>query len=408
MNRALAHLSGGALLVVCIETAEGNSAVAVPLACAFALLASLGFRWVQGRRRAVAVGYVLLQLVLGYALFDAAGAGVGALLMLLVLVIQAVLLLPLPAAVAVAALVPLVHIGMGWPENFRQGSITSVVVAFAVVLAALYLNGQQARAALATANAQLRTYAGQAESLATAAERTRLAREIHDGLGHHLTVVQMQVRAARAVLANRRDDQGTLEVLPADRELADELLGKAEDQSRAALAAVRRSVAALREPWETGPVTQAIESLTAESAAAGLTASVEVRGEHRALPADAERALYRAAQEALTNVRKHAGPARARVLLDYSGPGTVRLQVSDDGPGLPGPDTGLSGPDTSLPGPDTSLPGPDGAAVAAVVPVPAGGFGLTGVRERVGELGGTVQLDSRPGAGVTMTVELPG
>ncbi|HEY6746822.1 MAG TPA: sensor histidine kinase [Mycobacteriales bacterium] len=363
MERALTHLTGGALLVVCIEAADGTSAAAIPLACVFALLAIAGFRWVQGRRRAVAAGYVLLQLALGYALFDAAGAGVGATLLLLVLVIQAVLLLPLPAAIAVAALVPLVHAGMAWPENFRQASITSVVVAFAVVLAALYLNGQQARAALAAANAQLRTYAGQAESLATAAERTRLAREIHDGLGHHLTVVQMQVRAARAVL-------------PADRDRADELLGKAEEQSRAALAEVRRSVAALREPGETGPVTEAIEALTAESAAAGLAASVEVRGERRALPADAEHALYRAAQEALTNVRKHAGPARARVLLDYSGPGTVRLQVSDDGAGLPE------------------------AAPA--------GFGLTGVRERVGKLGGTVELDSRPGAGVTMTVELPG
>jgi signal transduction histidine kinase len=267
-------------------------------------------------------------------------------------------------------------VGMPWRDGLREATITVVVVIFAVVLAALYLDGQRARTSLAAANARLRTYADQAESLATAAERTRLAREIHDGLGHHLTVVGMQVRAARAVLANRRNDQETLELLPADRDRADALLGKAEDQSRAALAEVRRSVGALREPWETGPVTRAIEALTAESAAAGLAASVEVRGRHRPLPADAEHALYRAAQEALTNVRKHAGPARARVLLDYSAPGTVRLQVQDDGTGLP-------------------VPFPDG-------------FGLTGVRERVGRLGGTVELASRPGAGVTMTVELPG
>jgi signal transduction histidine kinase len=363
MDRALTHLTGGALLVVFIEAAEGTSAAAIPLACVFALLAIAGYKWVRGRRRAAAVGYVVIQLALGYVLFDAAGAGVGATLLLLVLVIQAVLLLPLPAAVAVAALVPLVHVGMSWPDNVRQASITAVVVTFAVVLAALYLNGQQARAALAEANARLRTYADQAESLATAAERTRLAREIHDGLGHHLTVVQMQVRAARAVL-------------PADRDRADELLGKAEDQSRAALAEVRRSVRALREPWETGPVTRAIEALTAESAAAGLAASVEVRGEHRTLPADAERALYRATQEALTNVRKHAAGTRAHVLLDYSAPDLVRLQVQDDGTGLP--------------------------------PAQGNGFGLTGVRERVGRLGGTVDLASRPGAGVTMTVELPG
>jgi signal transduction histidine kinase len=169
----------------------------------------------------------------------------------------------------------------------------------------------------------------------------------------------MQVRAARAML-------------PSDRERADELLGKAEDQARAALADVRRSVGALREPWES--VTTALRVLTAESA--GVTAALEVRGAPRTLPADAERTLYRAAQEALTNIRKHAEVDRARVLLDYSGAGVVRLLVSDDGRGFDGR--------------------------------PGDGFGLTGVRERVGQLGGTVDIRSAPGRGVTMTVELPG
>ena len=277
------------------------------------------------------------------------------------LVIQAVLVLPLRWALVVAALVPLVHVGMAWTDGLRQSAITAVVVAFAFVLTALYLDVQQARAALAEANARLREYAAQAEDLATSAERNRLAREIHDGLGHHLTVVQMQVRAARAVL-------------PDDRERADELLAKAEDQARAALADVRRSVGALREPWESVPA--ALHALTAESA--GVTASLEVRGEPRALPPDAERTLYRAAQEALTKIRRHAGADCARVLLDYSGEGVVRLRVEDDGRGLDGPAR------------------------------PGSGFGLTGVRERVGHLGGTVEIASDPGHGVTMTVELPG
>jgi signal transduction histidine kinase len=364
MNRALAVLTGGALLVVLVEAGAGDAdpaALAVALACVFAALSVVAYRWAQRRGRAAAVAYVAVQLVLGFAVFDVEGAGVGATLLLVVLVIQAVLLLPLPWAIGVAAVMPLFHVGMSWSEGARQAATTAVVVAFAVVLAALYLNGQQARAALAEANARLRRYAAQAEALATSAERNRLAREIHDGLGHHLTVVQMQVRAARAVL-------------PTDRDRADALLDKAEDQSRAALAEVRRSVGALREPWETGPVAAALAALAGESA--GVTASLEVRGEPRGLSPDAARALYRAAQEALTNVRKHAGVDRARLLLDWSRAGVVRLQVQDDGTGMADP--------------------------------PRSGYGLTGVRERVGHLGGTVDLLSRPGQGVTVTVQLPG
>jgi signal transduction histidine kinase len=360
VNRALAVLAAAAVLVVAVEaTGATRTAVAVPLAVLFAVLSVVGFRWVQRHGPRAATGYFAGELVLGYVVFGAAAAGVGATLLLLVLAIQAVLVLPRRWALVVAALVPLVHIGMSWPENLRQVAITAVVVAFAVVLALLYLDVQQARTALAEANVRLREYAAQAEELATSAERNRLAREIHDGLGHHLSVVQMQVRAARAVL-------------PSDRERADELLGKAEDQARAALVDVRRSVGALREPWDSVPA--ALRALTAESA--GVTASLEVRGAPRRLPGDAERALYRAAQEALTNVRKHAGVNRARVLLDYSGPDVVRLRVQDDGRGFDGR--------------------------------PGHGFGLTGVRERVGQLGGAVDVRSAPGQGVTMTVELPG
>jgi signal transduction histidine kinase len=370
VNRALAVLIGAALLVVVVEAGgPARAAVAVPLAALVAVLSVVGFRWAQRRGPVAAAAYFVVQLALGYAVFDAAQAGVGATLLLIVLVIQAVLLLPRPWALLVAAAVPLVHVGMSWSDGLREAAITAVVVAFAVTLTVQYLDVQRARAELAAANAQLRAYADRAEEVATAAERTRLAREIHDGLGHHLTVVQMQVRAARAVL-------------PTDRDRADELLGKAETQAGAALADVRRSVGALREPWESVPV--ALRTLAAESA--GVTASVEVRGEPRRLPPDAERTLYRAAQEALTNVRKHAGVDQARVLLDYSGPGVVRLRVDDDGRGLSGPG-----------------PGPGPGPVSGF-----GGYGLTGVRERVGDLGGTLALDSAPGRGVTLTVELPG
>jgi len=366
MVRVLAALTGAALLVLLLEVAGSSRALpALSLAVVYAVGAVAGFRVVSGRRRAFRGAYVGGELVLGFAVFQVGGPGVGATLLLLVLVIEAVLLLPLPWAVAVAAVVPLVHVGMPWPENLQQGASTSVAVGFAVVLAALHLQEQRARTALDAANAELRRHASQVQALAASEERNRVARDIHDGLGHHLSVVQMQVQAARAVL---RADPGH----------ADDLLDKAGHQAREALAEVRRSVAALRGASAT-PVSQAIATLASETQDAGLATSVVVRGSARRLPDATELVLYRAAQEGLTNTRRHAHAASATVLLDYSDPQVVRLRLEDDGAGLPTATTSVEG-----------------------------GFGLLGVRERVEGLGGRVDVTSAPGHGVVLSLEVPG
>ena len=169
-----------------------------------------------------------------------------------VVVVQAVVLLPLGWAVVVALLVPFVHVGMPMADGLRQVVSTGLACAFAFVLAALHLREQQARSELAVANARLRDLGAQAEELATMRERTRVARDIHDGLGHHLTVVGMQVQAARAVMAS-------------DPDRADGLLGQAEDQARQALTSVRESVAALREPRPAQPLPEQLRTLAAES-----------------------------------------------------------------------------------------------------------------------------------------------
>ena len=191
-------------------------------------------------------------------------------------------------------------------------------------------------------------------------ERTRVARDIHDGLGHHLTVVGMQVQAARAVLAT-------------DHGRADGLLAQAEDQTRQALASVRESVATLREPRPAAPLSDQLRTLAAESATAGLPATVEVDGRERWLPDDVQVALYRVAQESLTNVRKHASAQAAKVSLAYL-EDSVSLEIVDDGRGLG----------------------------------PGSGFGLVGIRERVESLGGSVTIESSPGAGVCVRVDVPG
>ena len=366
MNRALLVLTGAALVVLLLELGQaGHAPAAAALAAVYAATVTVGYRWVQGRSRAAAAGYFAVAIPLGYLLFGVAGASTGATLLLLVLVMQAVLLLPWPWAAALTAVLPLVHVGMSWSDGIRSGVGTLVAAVFTLVLTTLHVREQRARSELAEVNAQLRRYAAQAEELAATRERNRVARDIHDGLGHHLPVVQMQLQAARAVLDSDRDRAATL-------------LEKAQRQSLEALADVRRSVGSLREPRPERALPAALDILAAESTEAGVPTVVEVRGTRRDLPAETEESLFRVAQEGLTNVRKHAGARSARVLLDYGSTGTVRVEVRDDGRGVP--------------------------AAADRPP----GYGLAGLRERVTGLGGRLTVDSPPGAGLALSAELPG
>jgi len=335
------------------------------LAGVFALLATVGFAWVRTRRRPFQVGYVAVLLPLGVAMFATSHDTVGATLLLTGLVMQTVLLFSLPAAALVIAIVPLGHLGMAPPDGLRAALGTIVATLFGAVLAELLVREQRARGELAEAHAQLRGYAAQAEQLATTQERNRLARDIHDGLGHHLTVVQMQLQAARAVLSS-------------DTARTDALLAKAQGQAEEALAEVRRSVSALREPAVAGPLPEGLAGLAAESSAAGIPTALEVVGTARTLPAEAEEALYRTAQEGLTNVRKHAEATHAWLVLDYRDAVTVALEVRDDGRGAE-PDAGA-----------------------------ALGFGLLGLQERAARLVGRLTIDTAPGRGLTMRVEVPG
>ncbi len=372
MTRALAVLTLLALLTVVVEaTDDPNPLLAVALGVTYSAHALAALPWLARqpvpRRYWLTAGHVCLQLPLGVLLFYAAHAGVGATLLLLVLVSQGVLLLPLPAAAVVTAVVPLVHLGMGWADFARNGLGLLGAAVFTAVVTALLQREQRARAELAEANERLRGYAAQAEELATTRERNRLARDIHDGLGHHLTVVQMQVQAARAVLTT-------------DSDRADEVLAKAQRQAGEALAEVRRSVATLRGPRTSPPLRAVLGALTAEVSAAGVPTVLEVVGSERRLPAEAEESLFRSAQEGLTNVRKHAGATSARVTLTYGDDGTVRLAVRDDGRGLPTPRRGED----------------------------PGAFGLLGLRERAARAGGQLSVASVPGGGTELLVEVPG
>ncbi|WP_203713144.1 sensor histidine kinase [Asanoa siamensis] len=357
MKRALAALTAAAFVTLVVDVVAAHGpAVSLGPAVAFLLAATFGIGPVERRpERWPRYAYVIALFLLGGAVFTISGASVGATLLLVVLVSQATLLLPVPAVVVVVALVPFFHAGMAFAEGLREGLGLLAAAVFAAVLTKLLVREQ-------TARKQLREYALQAERLAAAQERNRVARDIHDGLGHALTVVQMQIKAARAVLASQP-------------ERADDVLAKAQDQAEEALREVRRSVGALRERQPALPLPEALKELAAETSAAGVPTDVTVTGPVRTLGEEATESLFRAAQEGLTNVRRHAGAGRAALTLDYSRPTDVRLEVHDDGSGT----------------------AREGA-----------GFGLLGVRERAAHLGGRMSLESVPGKGSTLRVEVPG
>ena len=257
-----------------------------------------------------------------------------------------------------------------WINVLFDGVLASAVVFFVAVFAQMRLNEQQARerteqlmVELEKANAQLVAYATQVEELAMTQERNRLAREIHDSLGHYLTTVNVQIEAARAVMGS---DPGR----------ALDALNKAQDLTQRGLARVRESVSALREsPVSNRTLGEAIASLVKESQSSGIVTEFEVTGEPQPLENKVALALYRTAQEGLTNVRRHARASRVDVRLDFQ-PGKVRLEVRDNGVGAADIET-------------------------------EGGFGLLGIRERMQLLGGRLEIQTDAGKGFRLTATVP-
>ncbi len=215
---------------------------------------------------------------------------------------------------------------------------------------------------LQLANQQLREYAVQAEELATTKERNRLAREIHDSLGHYLTVINVQLEAAQVVLET-------------DPARARNALEKSQKLAQEGLQEVRRSVAALREsPIESRPLPDVVDELLQENRAAGIVTELHIQGEPRPLDPRVSLTLYRVAQEGLTNARKHARASRIDVVLDYASETAVSLTIKDNGIGA-----------------DTT----------------SGGFGLLGLQERVALLQGELTLETAVRQGFALHVTLP-
>jgi signal transduction histidine kinase len=217
---------------------------------------------------------------------------------------------------------------------------------------------------LQAAHRQLQQYAAQVEELTTASERNRIAREMHDTLGHRLTIAAVQL-------------EGAQRLIPTAPERAIQIVGTVREQVKEGLGELRRTVAMLRASVDEDlPLPLAVTRLVEQvHNATGLQIHLQIEECPKNLPLPQRQALFRAAQEGLTNIQRHAQAREAWVQLSQRD-GQITLLVGDNGAGLP------TGP----------LPG---------------GFGLTGLRERAALLGGEFHVDPRAGGGTQLTFHIP-
>jgi signal transduction histidine kinase len=201
---------------------------------------------------------------------------------------------------------------------------------------------------------------------AVADERTRIAHELHDVVGHSVSVMTVQASAARRLLKPHQEKER-------------EALLVVEQTGREALAEMRRMVGVLRRPEEAPalapqPSLDYLDKLVEHARESGLPVQLRIEGKPEQLPAGVDLTAYRIVQEGLTNAVKHARAEHAEVIVRY-GDGHVELTVSDDGPG-----------------------GGDGDS---------GGHGLVGMRERVSVYGGEIEAGPLPGRGYRLHAKLP-
>jgi signal transduction histidine kinase len=325
--------------------------------------------------------YLIAQLALImsiYALDPVAGLGI--VILFFILSAQAMLFLPMV-------------VGIGWIIVFTLAALWGLVNVHGLgaVLHELTLVGgfsffgafgamlRRADAArrqsdhllkeLQTAHEQLREYAAQTHQLAVAEERNRLARELHDSLGHRLTVAVVQL-------------EGAQRLIPTEPARAAQMIGSMRTQIKDALGELRQSLAALRQPAQgeidngLAPLNTAVTRLAQTfQEATGLVIHLNLPDTFPSLPDSHRLALYRAAQEMLTNVQRHAGATEAWITIGLTG-AQITLTVEDNGQGI-------------------------------LDDIPGGRFGIKGLHERASRLEGQLHITNRPSGGVQAQFCLP-
>jgi signal transduction histidine kinase len=250
-----------------------------------------------------------------------------------------------------------------WMQQLSEMMLFSVSLFFILRFVSTWLSERSMREQLVSAHAQLQQYALQVEDLATVQERNRIARDIHDSLGHALTALNVQL-------------QTVVKLWDINPNGAKSFLGQAQRLGELAIKEVRQSVRTLRvEGRQEEPLETAIASLAEDfrqSTGISVSTKIQIKG---VLSQPIVKALHRIVQEALTNTCKHA-QATAVVVQIQSTSTQVFLSVKDNGQGF-------------------------------LTDITPKGFGLQGMRERVAALGGSFSIDSQPQHGCQIVVAFP-
>ena len=368
----LAADSGLALVLAVVLTvatyfvSQHETSVRAFDAGAAALVVAASAALAARRSRPVAVLAAEFAILLGYL---AAGYPDGPIWLTLIIayftaVVRGHRLAGVAGAIAVFGLFVLIHPLLGRGPALSAISLAGVAAWPLVILgAAEAVRIRRVRAAEA---AKIR----EEEALRRASEeRLRIARELHDSLGHYLSMISVQSGVA---LKLNHDLPGPVaESLSAIRQASKEGLGE--------LRSVLRILRQDGEPVPHAPpqALARLGDLVSHAAAAGLQVRAETGGTVRELPFGVDQAAFRIVQEALTNVTRHAGTATATVRVRY-GQRDLTVQVDDDGRGCDD----------------------DGQA-------PAGGSGIAGMQDRAAALGGELHAGPRPGGGFRVTATLP-
>src|SRR5581483_2977557 len=230
---------------------------------------------------------------------------------------------------------------------------------------------------LEEAHRQLAQSVVREQELAVLRERTRLAREMHDTIGHALVLISVKLEAAQRLRTR-------------DPERCDQELESTKQIARETMTALRASIADLRSPTlEHAHINHAL-SLSARELAqrTNLSVTYTLQADIDLLPASVEETLWKVSQEAFTNIEKHAHASHVQISISLEDEKLV-MRIHDDGIGLP---------------PALNQPDKDGSPVYSS---PGGHYGLRGMRERVEAIGGRLTLQSSKEQGTTIEVELP-